>query len=72
MERKRLLSVLVVAIPLLVFQFSCATVEKKEVEKVPSEKAVEKPAEAVEKPAEAVEKPAEIEKAPEVLGDLEL
>jgi hypothetical protein len=52
MKRTRLLSLLAVTIPLLVLQFSCATVEKKQAEEVP-----------VEKPAVT---PAEVEKAPEV------
>ena len=39
-----------VSIPLLVFQFSCATVEKKEAGEAPPEKAVEKPAAVEEAP----------------------
>ena len=52
MKRTHLLLLLAVSIPLLVLQFSCATVEKKQAEEAPAEK--------------TVEKPAEVEKAPEV------
>jgi len=66
MKRTHLLLVLAVTIPLLVLQFSCATVEKKQAEEAPAEKAVEMPAAAEEAPAEkAVEMPAEAEEAPE-------
>ena len=66
MKRTHLLLVLAVTIPLLVLQFSCATVEKKQAEEAPVEKADEMPAAAEEAPAEkAVEMPAEAEEAPE-------
>ena len=39
MKKIHLLLVLAITVPLLVFQFSCATVEKKEVEEAPPEKA---------------------------------
>ena len=45
-KRTRLLLVLTVVIPLLVLQFSCATIEKKKAEEVPAEKAIEMPKEA--------------------------
>ena len=38
MKKIHLLLVLAITVPLLVFQFSCATVEKKEVEEAPPEK----------------------------------
>ena len=47
MKKTHLLLVLAVTIPLLLLQFSCATVEKKE---APPEKAVEKPTKAEETP----------------------
>lgn len=50
MKKIHSLLALAVTIPLLVFQFSCATVEKKQAEEAPAEKPVEMPAEAEEAP----------------------
>lgn len=66
MKKTRLLWVLMGAVFLLAFIFSCATVEKKEAKVAPPEKAVEKPA-AVEEAPEVSKLLADTHKAAGIL-----